>query len=75
MYFFLSSGGNKAFMLGNHFLFYVRKRIFFRRPLATSLDEAATNDAGHETPPKKSREKVYLSRVYPTRCGWVVLGR
>jgi hypothetical protein len=32
-----------------------------------SLDQAATNDAGHATPPEKRREKVYLSRVYPTR--------
>src|SRR5207245_1515211 len=67
LYFFLSGGGNEAFVLGNHFLFYVEKRIFFRGPLTVSLNQAATNDTGHVTPPEKSREKVYLSGVYPTR--------
>src|SRR6266568_1234621 len=47
LYFFLSGGGNEAFVLGNHFLFYVGKRMFFRRPLTVSLNQAATNDAGH----------------------------
>src|SRR5206468_3857727 len=77
LYFFPGCIGDQALVLGDHLLFDFAEGKFFRGPLTSSLNQAATDHTGHVTPPEQQAKSLLRRpsayKVLMENSKWLVL--